>query len=356
MVMKQFNIAVIPGDGVGAEVIDAALMSIEEINRRFSFKMTYTELLLGGRAIDSTGLAMPEKTLDECRKADAVLLGAVGGPKWDGMQIRPEMGVQALRAGLGINTYILSAQVYPELADASPLKNEKGIDFLIISELAGGIHFGRKGRMPYAGGLSVFDTITDTTSNIEHIGRVAFNAAGKRGKKLTGVDRANIFESSRVWREVMHRLALEYPDVQYEDMLADRAVFEMVRNPQLFDVVVSDSLFGEALSSEAAALTGLVGMLPSACLGTARCPGVFGPVHGPMTKIAGTDTANPIAAILSAAMMFRYGLNEPLAADAIESAVRRALQSGVRTADMPGGGNGTSTRGVGMLIAHEIAR
>jgi len=314
---------------------------------------------MGGRAIDETGVPLPEETVNICRESDCVLLGAVGGPKWDTLpgHLRPEAGLLGIRAALGLYANLRPAVLFDPLRDACPLRPDiisGGLDLLMVRELTGGIYFGERGRRSGKNGAEAYDTECYSTFEIERIGRIAFEAAEKRGRRLTSIDKANVLESSRLWREVMHKLSAEYPQIQYEDMLVDNAAMQLVRNPGRFDVVVTSNLFGDILSDEASMITGSIGMLPSASLGSGSL-GLYEPIHGSAPDIAGKNTANPLATILSAAMMLRYSLRLYDAADAVENAVKKALAEGHRTADIAGpGGKSVGTDEMGDIVCRFI--
>ncbi|HAN43826.1 MAG TPA: 3-isopropylmalate dehydrogenase [Ruminococcaceae bacterium] len=337
----NMNIALLKGDGIGPEIVDSAVEVLEKVGKKYNHTFNFTSLLAGGCAIDATGVPLPDETVEKCKASDSVLLGAVGGPKWDTLpgHLRPERALLGIRSALGLFTNIRPATLYPTLKSECPLREdiaEKGFDMVIIRELTGGIYFGERGRREGAGGTEAFDTECYSMMEIERIGRVAFEMAGKRRKKLISIDKANVLESSRLWRETMHRLAAEYPDIEYSDMLVDNAAMQLVRNPSQFDVVVTSNMFGDILSDEASMITGSIGLLPSASLGVGKC-GMYEPIHGSAPDIAGQNKANPIATILSAAMMLRYSFNLDAEADCIENAVARVLEQGFRTADILGG-------------------
>ncbi|MCL2342837.1 MAG: 3-isopropylmalate dehydrogenase [Firmicutes bacterium] len=334
----EFDIAVIPGDGIGPEITGEAVKSLEAVGRKFGHGFSFQYVDMGGCAIDKYGVPLPEETLNICRESDSVLLGAVGGPKWDTLpgSLRPEAGLLGIRAGLGLYANLRPAVLYRALKGACPLKPEltdDGFDILFVRELTGGMYFGARGRKKTDGGEAAFDTEQYSVFEIERIGRVAFNLARQRGKKLCSVDKANVLESSRLWRETIHRLKEEYPDVACTDMLVDNAAMQLVRNPGQFDVIVTSNMFGDILSDEASMITGSIGMLPSASLGEGSF-GLYEPIHGSAPDIAGQNRANPIATILSAAMLLRVSLKLEAEADALERAVQKVLDSGLRTADI----------------------
>jgi 3-isopropylmalate dehydrogenase len=324
------TIVTLPGDGIGPEVLDAALEMLAAV----APDLTYEEHPIGGAAIDAHGTALPEATLDACRRSDGVLLAAVGGPKWDTTDPdapRPEQGLLGLRSGLGLYANLRPVRPLPALYDASPLKREviDRTDLLVVRELTGGIYFGEKGR---AGGRA-YDVCAYTEEEIERIARIAFEAARSR---VTSVDKANVLETSRLWREVVMRVhSAEFPHVELEHVLVDNAAMRLIAAPRHFDVILTENMFGDILSDEAAMLTGSIGLLPSASVG-GDGPGVFEPVHGSAPDIAGQGIANPLAMILSAALLLRHGLRREEDAARIESAVDRALAAGLRTGDLGG--------------------
>jgi len=355
------KILVLPGDGIGPEVVGEALKVLRAADRRFSLGVQLDEGLLGGAAIDAHGKPLPEETLAKARAADAILLGAVGGPKWDDIDraLRPEKGLLAIRAELGLFGNLRPAILYPQLAGASALKPEvvAGLDILIVRELTGGIYFGepRGIRTLENGERQGFNTDIYSESEIRRIGRVAFEAARKRGKRLCSVDKANVLEVTVLWREVMTELAADYPDVELSHMYVDNAAMQLVRAPKQFDVVVTDNLFGDILSDAAAMLTGSIGMLPSASL-DASGKGMYEPVHGSAPDIAGQGKANPLATVLSLAMMLRYTFGRADVAEAIERAVGTVLDAGLRTGDiMTPGCRLVGTAGMGDALCEALA-
>lgn len=354
------QIVVLPGDGIGPEIIAQAVRVLDVVNTRFQLGLTHTEALIGGSAIDATGLPLPDETLALAKAADAVLLGAVGGPQWDRLPMhqRPEKGLLQIRAGLGLFANLRPALLYPELAHASTLKPEvvSGLDILIVRELIGGIYFGEPRGIDGAPGQRVgFNTDRYSEPEIERIGRIAFDAARARGGRLCSVDKANVLEVTVLWREVMTHLASDYPDVTLSHMYVDNAAMQLVRAPKQFDVVVTGNLFGDILSDAAAMLTGSIGMLPSASLNSAK-QGLYEPCHGSAPDIAGTDTANPLATILSVAMMLHHTVNRPDAAVAIESAVQAVLAAGLRTRDIATGAAGEQLVGCQAMGDAVVAR
>src|SRR3954447_9081948 len=324
------HIVTLPGDGIGPEIMASAIELLDAVGG-----FDYDERLFGGASIDAHGTALTADVLEACRRADAVLLAAVGGPKWDSTDPdapRPEQGLLGLRKGLGLYANLRPVRPVPALYDASPLRRDRieGTSLLVVRELTGGIYFGARGRDDEG----AYDTCTYSAAEIERIVRVAFEAAEAR---VTSVDKANVLETSRLWREIVTGIhSREYPHIGLEHMLVDNAAMQLVAAPRHFDVIVTENMFGDILSDEAAMLTGSIGMLPSASLGAAGAPGLFEPVHGSAPDIVGTGAANPLAMILSAAMLLRHGLSRPAEAAAVESAVDRALESGLRTADLGG--------------------
>ena len=337
----EFKIALVKGDGIGPEIVDSAVRVLEKIGRKFGHTFHCTPYLAGGCAIDAVGIPLPQETVDGCLAADSVLLGAVGGPKWDKNpgNLRPEKALLGLRAALGLFTNLRPAKIYPALAGDCPLRPDivaDGFDMVMVRELTGGIYFGERGRREGKYGPEAYDTEAYSVMEIERIARVAFETARKRRKNVISIDKANVLETSRLWRETVHRIAEEYPDVTCTDMLVDNAAMQLVRNPAQFDVVVTTNMFGDILSDEASQITGSIGLLPSASLGSTK-RGLYEPIHGSAPDIAGQNKANPIATILSAAMMLRYSFDLGAEADAIEAAVDRVLNKGLRTADLGGG-------------------
>ena len=330
------NIAVIYGDCASPEIVTQALRVLDAVAEKFGHTFTYTKVLMGGEAIDAYGDPLPQSELDKCLQSDSVLLGAIGGPKWEGLpgDKRAEKGLLRLRAGMGLYSNNRPAKIWPQLADASPLKPaivEKGIDFIVVRELIGGVYFGEHRTYEENGEKVAVDTMPYSEHEIERIGRIGFETARKRRKKLTCVDKANVLDTSRLWREVMHRLAAEYPDVEYREMFVDNCAMQICKDPAQFDVIVTENMFGDILSDEASEITGSIGMVPSSSLGDGT-QGLYEPIHGSAPDIAGQDIINPIACILSAAMMLRYSFD--MEADCIEAAVNQVLNDGIRTADI----------------------
>ena len=339
------KVCLLPGDGIGPEVIAEAVKVLDRVGELTDTCFEYEEALIGGIAIDQTGNPLPPETLEVAKRSDAVLLAAVGGPKWDNTDpngVRPEQGLLGIRQGLGLFANLRPVHIFPALADASPLKRERidGTDLVLVRELTGGLYFGAKGReenVPGAGGgeapgLAAFDALDYFEFEIERICRVAFNLASTRGHKVTSVDKANILETSRLWREVAHRVAVEYPDVELTDMLVDNCAMQLVRDPSQFDVIVTENMFGDILSDEAAMISGSLGLMASASLGSDL--GLYEPAHGSAPDIAGQGIANPLAEILSVALMLQYSLGMPAASADVFRAVNTVLEEGWRTADM----------------------
>lgn len=342
------KIALVKGDGIGPEIVDSAVEVLQAVAERFGHEFVCTPYLAGGCAIDQCGKPLPEETVEGCLGSDSVLLGAVGGSKWDTLpgEIRPEKALLGLRKALGLFTNLRPAKIYDALADACTLRPDivaDGFDLVIVRELTGGIYFGERGRRDGQYGPEAYDTESYSVMEIERIAKVAFETAMKRRKKLVSIDKANVLETSRLWRETVHRLAADYPEVELSDMLVDNAAMQLVRNPSEFDVIVTTNMFGDILSDEASQITGSIGLLASASLGSTTC-GLYEPIHGSAPDIAGKGIANPIATILSAAMMLRYSFSLGEEADAIERAVEDVLSAGLRTADIARGGEYLSTK------------
>lgn len=335
----NYRITLLPGDGIGPEIIAVAVDVLQLLGKQLDLTFEFQEAPIGGVAIDATGEPLPKETLEICRNSDAVLLAAIGGYKWDNLprHQRPETGLLGLRAGLGLFANLRPATILPQLIDASTLKREvvEGVDIMVVRELTGGIYFGQpKGVFETeTGEKRGVNTMAYTESEVDRIGRIGFETARKRGGKLCSVDKANVLEVSQMWRDRINALSPEYSDVELSHLYVDNAAMQLVRWPKQFDTIVTGNLFGDILSDAAAMLTGSIGMLPSASLG-ASGPGVFEPVHGSAPDIAGQDKANPLAQVLSAAMMLRYALNQPAAADKIEAGVMEVLDKGYRTGDI----------------------
>lgn len=355
----SLNVAVLPGDGIGPEVIDEAIKVLEATGRQFNFEYA----LLGGAAYDATGRPLPAETLDLCRKSDAVLMGAVGGPKWDKLEpieLRPEVGaLLPLRSELNLFANLRPAKTMRALMHASPLKEGRNlVDLMVVRELTGGIYFG-KPRERRDGGETAVDTCTYSKAEVRRITRRAFEVARQRQSLLVSVDKANVLETSRLWREVVDEVAAGYPDVSHSHMLVDNCAMQLVRDPGQFDVILTENMFGDILSDEASMITGSLGLLPSASLsepkGADAVFGLYEPVHGSAPDIAGQGRANPIAAVLSAAMMLRYSFNDGEAADRIEAAVEDTLSAGLRTADIfESGTRLVSTKELGDAVASRV--
>lgn len=335
--MKK-RITVLPGDGIGPEIIAEAVKVLERVCQKYGHSFEYSYVDIGGCCIDKYGVPITDEGMEKCKSADSVLLGAVGGPKWDSYPaaIRPEKALLAVRKELGLFANLRPTKLFAQLSDASPLKQEivgNGIDLLIVRELTGGVYFGEKKTEEINGELVATDIMPYSESEIERIGRVGFETAMKRNCRLASVDKANVLDTSRLWRKVMHRLSEEYPQVEYSDILVDNTAMQLIKNPTQFDVLVTENMFGDILSDEASMLTGSIGMMPSASLSSGTL-GMYEPIHGSAPDIAGKNLANPLGTILSAAMMLRYSFDMPDEADEIENAVNRALDEGYRTGDI----------------------
>ncbi len=355
----NYQIAVIPGDGIGPDVVEQTLNVMDKVGEKFGHTFHYTKVLAGGCAIDATGACLPQETIDICKASDAVLLGAVGGWKWDNLpgDQRPERALLGLRKALGLFANLRPALLFEQLADASPLKPEilaGGLDIVVVRELTGGIYFGEKGHRDTDLGPAAYDIEQYAEGEVRRIAKVAFDMAMKRSKHVTSVDKANVLESSRLWRRVVAEVAQDYPEVTLDNLYVDNAAMQLVRNPRQFDVIVTSNIFGDILSDEASQITGSIGMLPSASLAEGNF-GMYEPVHGSAPDIAGQDKANPMATILSAAMMLRYTFGLGAEADAIENAVKSVLDQGYRTPDLYAGqGTQVGTAQMGDLIAAAI--
>ena len=352
------TIVLLPGDGIGPEIVSQARRVLDVIAQRFGHSFSMPEHAIGGIAIDSMGDPLPEATLSACRNSTAVLLGAVGGPKWDdpNAKTRPEVGLLRIRKELGLFANLRPTKTWDELLDASPLKREivAGTDILFVRELTGGIYFGESGRRPHPSGEEAWNTMIYSTGEIERVVRVAADAARKRRGKLTMVDKANVLESSRLWRQVSERLIrTEYPDLAYNVVLVDAMAMHLISRPREFDVVVTENLFGDILTDEASMLPGSLGLLPSASIGSSG-PGLFEPIHGSAPDIAGKNVANPLATILAVAMLLRYSMNMNAEADAIEDTVSRVLKSGLRTKDIACSGASVSTTEMGDAVVKTL--
>ena len=355
----NYNIAVIPGDGIGPEVIDESIKVLNKIGEKYNHTFEFEFLQAGGCSIDSMGTPLPEKTLERCKESDAVLLGAVGGTKWDNpnAKIRPEQALLGLRGGLNLYCNLRPALLYKPLKEASPLKDSiigDGIDICVVRELTGGIYFGERGREVVDRVISAYDTERYNINEIKRIVKIGFETAMKRNKKLTSVDKANILESSRLWRGVVEEMSKEYPEVEVNHLYIDNASMQLVRDPKQFDVIVTSNMFGDILSDEASMITGSIGMLPSASLGEGTL-GMYEPIHGSAPDIAGKGIANPLATILSTAMMLRYSFNLEQEARDIEDAVIKVLEEGYRTGDIKSKGTTlVGTKEMGQLVVEKI--
>lgn len=354
----KYSIALLKGDGIGPEIVDSAVRVLEKIGQKYGHEFNFTPYLIGGVAIDTCGEPLPKETVEGCLASDSVLLGAVGGPKWDTLpgNIRPEKALLGIRAAMGLFTNLRPAKLYPALKGECPLREDivaNGFDIMIVRELTGGIYFGERGMREGKWGEEAYDTECYSRMEIERIAKVAFETAMKRSKKVTSIDKANVLESSRLWRKVMHETAEKYPEVTYSDMLVDNAAMQLVRNPAQFDVIVTSNMFGDILSDEASQITGSIGMLPSASLGeTTR--GLYEPIHGSAPDIAGQHKANPIATILSAAMMLLHSFGLSKEAEDIVDAVDAVLNAGYRTADLSHGAPALSTEEITDKILEQI--
>ena len=355
------KITLLPGDGIGPEIVAATRLVLDTIASKYDHSFTYREALLGGIAIDETGTALPDDTIEACKSADAILLGAVGGPKWDdpNATVRPEQGLLGMRKALGLFANIRPVKLFKGLEAASPLKAErlKDVDLVFVRELTGGIYFGQpKGKEERDGERVGFDTMIYRESEIRRIVELAIRIAEKRGKHVTSIDKANVLTTMQVWRKVAQEVSDEHPDVTLVHQLVDSAAMRLVTNPGDFDVIVAGNMFGDILSDEGAVLTGSLGLLPSASLGEGTL-GVYEPIHGSAPDIAGQGIANPLGTILSAAMLLRHSLNLDTEALAIEDAVQKALDDGLRTGDLLGGGAGNSlgTTAMGEAVCERLA-
>lgn len=355
----EYKLAVIPGDGIGPDVVEQTLLVLDKVGEKFGHTFHYHKVLAGGCAIDATGGCLPQETIDVCKASDAVLLGAVGGWKWDTLpgDQRPERALLGLRKALGLFANLRPALLFEQLADASPLKPEilaGGLDIVVVRELTGGIYFGEKGFKDTDLGPAAYDVEQYAEEEVRRIAKVAFDMAMKRNKHVTSVDKANVLESSRLWRRVVAEVAQDYPEVTLDNLYVDNAAMQLVRNPRQFDVIVTSNIFGDILSDEASQITGSIGMLPSASLAKGNF-GMYEPVHGSAPDLAGQDKANPMATILSAAMMLRYTFGLLAEAEAIENAVKAVLDQGYRTPDLYAGeGKLIGTAEMGRRIAEAL--
>lgn len=356
--MKK-NIAVLAGDGIGPEIVVEAIKVLDKVAEKYGHDFEYSPVDIGGCSIDKYGVPITEEGMNICKSSDSVLLRAVGGPKWDSRPpaIRPEKALLAVRKELGLFANLRPTKLFPQLKDASPLKQEivgNGIDLLIVRELTGGVYFGQRKTEEVNGELVATDFMPYSEHEIERIGRVAFETAMKRDKRLSSVDKANVLDTSRLWRKTMHRLSEEYPEVQYNDILVDNTAMQLIKNPSQFDVLVTENMFGDILSDEASMLTGSIGMMPSASLSSGTL-GMYEPIHGSAPDIAGMNIANPLGTILSAAMMLRYSFDMMEEADAIENAVNKVLDDNYRTTDiMQEGCQKVTCSEMGTLVAERI--
>ena len=352
--MANYKITLLKGDGIGPEIVNQAVKVLDKAAEKFGFGVEYDEALLGGCAIDATGVPLPDETVAKCKASDSVILGAVGGPKWDTLpgNKRPEAGLLGIRGALGLFANLRPSVIFGPLKSASPIKDDiigDNMDIMIVRELTGGIYFGERGRKEVEGQPAAWDTEMYTVPEIERIARVAFDLAMKRNKKLTSVDKANVLESSRLWRETVINVSKDYPEVELNHMYVDNCAMQLVRNPKQFDVIVTSNIFGDILSDEASMIAGSIGMLASASLSEGKL-GLYEPIHGSAPDIAGLGIANPLATILSVAMMLRYSLNQPEAAEAIEAAVAKTLETN-RTPDIyEDGMNKVSCEEMGDLV------
>jgi 3-isopropylmalate dehydrogenase len=350
----QANIVLLPGDGIGPEVVAAAVRVLHAVETKFGHQFKFAEHLAGGCSIDAAGTALTEEALKACQASDAVLLGAVGGPKWDDptAKVRPEQGLLALRKGLGVFANLRPVKVYPSLIDASPLKPERlaGVDMLVVRELTGGLYFGQpKGQKMVDGHRVGVDTMEYSDEEVRRIVDMAFKLAQGRRRKVTSVDKANVLESSRLWRKVAAEVAVNYPDVKMDNMLVDTAAMRLITNPADFDVVVTENTFGDILTDEASVLSGSMGLLPSASLGSGG-PGLYEPIHGSAPDIAGKGIANPMGTILSSAFLLRYSLKLEKEAAAVEAAVEKTITAGKLTADL--GGKSSTTEVTDIILSY----
>lgn len=354
----KYSIAVIKGDGIGPEITEAAIEVLNAVGLKFGHEFAYSYPLMGGAAIDATGIPLPDETVSICKAADAVLLGAVGGPKWDALpgDKRPEKGLLGIRSALGLYANLRPALLYPELSAASPLRTDissAGIDLVVVRELIGGIYFGDRGSRQGRYGEEAFDTESYSAFEVERIAKVAFDLARKRRGKVTSVDKANVLDSSRLWRATVASVAKQYPDITLENMFVDNCAMQLVKNPAQFDVLLTSNMFGDILSDEAAMITGSIGLLPSSSVGEKYA--LYEPIHGSAPDIAGTDTADPIATILSASMLLSMSLHLSEEAAAVDNAIKKVLSEGWRTPDICGEGcKKVGCRLMGKLIAERL--
>ncbi|MGN0965223.1 MAG: 3-isopropylmalate dehydrogenase [Dysosmobacter sp.] len=353
------TIAVIRGDGIGPEIVGEAIGVLDAVAAKFGHTFTYQEAPMGGNAIDAFGVPLPDSSLETCLAADSVLLGAVGGPKWDSQSSanRPERGLLKLRGAMGLYSNVRPARMFSDLSAACPLRADiaaRGIDFVVVRELIGGVYFGSHSTEEVDGEQKATDIMAYSEHEIRRVARVAFDMARKRRKRVTSIDKANVLDTSRLWRKTVTEVAAEYPDVELRHMYVDNAAMQMVRDPSQFDVIVTENLFGDILSDEASQITGSIGMIPSSSMGDGT-RGLYEPIHGSAPDIAGQDKANPIGTILAAAMMLRYSFDMAAEADAVEAAVDKVLKDGYRCGDILGeGGTLVGCREMGSLIRQRI--
>lgn len=353
------KIAVIKGDGIGPEIVSEAMKVLDKVAQKFNHTFEYEEVLAGGCAIDATGICLPEETITKCKASDSVLLGAVGGPKWDDQPStnRPEKALLGIRGQLGLFANIRPAKLFSQLRDASPLKEsivDEGIDFIVVRELTGGIYFGKHETSEVNGENEARDIMAYSESEIERIARVAFDTAMVRNKHVTSVDKANVLDSSRLWRKVVEKVAKDYPEVALSHMYVDNAAMQIVKAPSQFDVILTENMFGDILSDEASMITGTIGTIPSSSMGEGSL-GMYEPIHGSAPDIANQNKANPIGTILSAAMMLKYSFHLEAESKAIETAVEKILDAGYRTGDMMSDGKKCiGCKEMGSLIADAI--
>ena len=353
------TIAVIRGDGIGPEIVGEAIGVLDAVAAKFGHTFTYQEAPMGGNAIDAFGVPLPDSSLETCLAADSVLLGAVGGPKWDSQPSanRPERGLLKLRGAMGLYSNVRPARMFSDLSAACPLRADiaaRGIDFVVVRELIGGVYFGSHSTEEVDGEQKATDIRAYSEHEIRRVARVAFDMARKRRKRVTSIDKANVLDTSRLWRKTVTEVAAEYPDVELRHMYVDNAAMQMVRDPSQFDVIVTENLFGDILSDEASQITGSIGMIPSSSMGDGT-RGLYEPIHGSAPDIAGQDKANPIGTILAAAMMLRYSFDMAAEADAVEAAVDKVLKDGYRCGDILGeSGTLVGCREMGSLIRQRI--
>lgn len=358
--MGNYNITVLKGDGIGPDIVAEAMNVLEAVGKKYNHKFNFNEKLVGGAALDACGVPLPDDTLEACKNCDSILLGAVGGPKWDNLpsNMRPEAGaLLRLRKELGLYANLRPAIIHKALSSASPIKSEiigDSLDILVVRELTGGIYFGERGHREGKYGEEAYDVEAYSEFEVKRIAKTAFEAAMKRNKRVTSIDKSNVLESSKLWRKAVIEVAKDYPEVELDHMYVDNAAMQLVRNPKHFDVIVTSNIFGDIISDEASQITGSIGMLPSASLSDGAF-GMYEPIHGSAPDIAGMDIANPIATILSAGMMLRYSFGLNAEADAIEAAVTEVLDAGYRTPDIYSEGTTkVGTKEMGRIISEKI--